>query len=227
MGKSDDDEDLLSGEEEAGKPLSLFSLEDKSFPFVCTYDQLLRLLDNTIQLSSSIYNRCEIIGLTVMYRRVDRKNFLCGENTNSDTIAKGARTVDFNVFKVEYWTCLAGIISSQYPPELLFSEFMGTIKGSNSTAMSLEWLTREQYLSKSSKTSPAFSSEADRERVYTAFERYEKLKKQRNEVDELDRVLGLLRSIRNDPSVGQLTRQGFEEIYVDGSISSSFGFIIC
>lgn len=47
---SDEDDDLL-GEEESGEPLSLFSLEERSFPFVCTYDQLLRLLDNTIQLS--------------------------------------------------------------------------------------------------------------------------------------------------------------------------------
>lgn len=47
---SDDDDDLLN-DEESGEPLSLFSLEDKSFPFVCTYDQLLRLLDNTIQLA--------------------------------------------------------------------------------------------------------------------------------------------------------------------------------
>lgn len=128
--------------------------------------------------------------------------------------------VDFNAFKVEYWTCLAGIIPSQCPPELLFSEIMGVIKGSSLTAMSMEWLAREQYLSRSSKASPAFSGEADRERVYAAFERYEKLKKQRNEVDELDRVLGLLRSLRNDPALSQLARQGFEEIYVDGNISS-------
>lgn len=50
---SDEDDDLLN-EEGSDEPLSLFSLEDKSFPFVCTYDQLLRLLDNTIQLSSPI-----------------------------------------------------------------------------------------------------------------------------------------------------------------------------
>lgn len=36
--------------------------------------------------------------------------------------------VDFNVFKVEYWTCLAGMLPSQCPPELLFSEIMG-VKG--------------------------------------------------------------------------------------------------
>lgn len=50
---SDKDDDLLN-EEGSDEPLSLFSLEDKRFPFVCTYDQLLRLLDNTIQLSSPI-----------------------------------------------------------------------------------------------------------------------------------------------------------------------------
>lgn len=104
------------------------------------------------------------------------------------------------------------------PPELLFSEIMGIIKGSGPTAWSLESLTREQYLSRSSKRSQSFSAEADREKVYSAFERYEKLKRQRNEIDELDRVLGLLRFLKKDPMLAQIARQCFEEIYVDGNI---------
>ena len=132
----------------------------------------------------------------------------------------GPRMVDFNVFKVEYWTCLSGMIPSSCPPKLLFSEIIGVIKGSSFSAKSLKPLTREEYLSRSSKGSQSFSGEGDRERIYSAYERYEKLKKQRNEVDELDRVIGLLQCLKGDPGLGQLAHQCFEEIYVDGNIPS-------
>lgn len=133
-------------------------------------------------------------------------------------IIRRQRIVDFNVFKIEYWVCLSNMVPPSCSPELLFSEIMGIIKGSSPPAWSLESLTREKYLSRSSKRSQSFSSEADREKVYSAFERYEKLKRQQNEIDELDRVLGLLRSLKNEPSLAQLARQCFEEIYVDGNI---------
>lgn len=123
--------------------------------------------------------------------------------------------IDFNVFKIEYWGCLSGMVPS-CPPELLFSEIMGVIKGSSSSAMTLECLSREQYVSRSGKLSPAFATEAERDRVYTAFERYEKSKKQRDEQDDLDRVTGLLKVLKKDPTLEQNVHQCFEEIYVDG-----------
>lgn len=96
---------------------------------------------------------------------------------------------------------------------------MGVIKGSSSSAGTFECLSRVQYVGRSGKLSPAFATDAERDRVYSAFERYERLKKQRGELDELDRVIGLLRILKGNPALEQLIRQCFEEIYVDGITS--------
>ena len=101
-------------------------------------------------------------------------------------------------------------------PELLFSEIMGVVKGSSVTARTLLYLSREEYVTKSGKLSPAFTTEVEREKVYSAFERYEKLKRQRDEVDELDRVIQLLKALNDNPTLAQNIRQCFEEAYVDG-----------
>lgn len=77
-------------------------------------------------------------------------------------------------------------------------------------------LSRAEYLSKTSKVSPAFASEVEREKVYQSFERYERQKKQRNQLDELDRVSSLLKLLKGNTSLETLIRQSFEEVYVDG-----------
>lgn len=131
------------------------------------------------------------------------------------------KVVDFNVFKTEYWGCLSGIAPSSCAPELLFAEIMGVVKGSGVSASALMPLTRDCYITKNTKVSPAFAAEADRE-VYQAFERYERLKKQRNQIDELDRVSVLLKSLKESFTLATRIRQCFEEIYVDGTLSSPF-----
>lgn len=103
---------------------------------------------------------------------------------------------------------------------------MGVIKGSGYSAKTLRSLTRAEYLFKGSKASPAFASEAEREKVYAGFERYEKQKKSRKEIDELDRVGDLLRVLKNDTVLAQAIRRCFEEIYVDGKQSITFHQIL-
>lgn len=159
-----------------------------------------------------------------MSRRADRKTFLLDDdNGNELRTSNGRRVIDFNIFKIEYWSCISGIVSCS--PELLFSEIMGVIKGSNISVKTLEFLSRVQYVSRSGKLSPAFPTESERERVYSAFERYEKLKKQRGELDELDRVIGTLESLKNNAALEQLVRQCFDEIYVDGITPRSMNII--
>ncbi|KAJ5127660.1 hypothetical protein N7448_008439 [Penicillium atrosanguineum] len=184
------------------KAESIFALKDEDFPFVCTYDDFLDLLEST-------------------FRRANRQDFL--ESTVSRAKSTSAelqaldkpKVIDFNIFKTEYWSCLSGIVPSGCSPELLFAEIMGIIKGSAITASTLMPLKRVEYLSKISKVSPAFASEVEREVVYRAFERYERQKKQRYQIDELDRVIDLLKLLKGNSSLESLIRQCFEEIYVD------------
>lgn len=164
-----------------------------------------------------------------MRRRADRQAFFpneqvvgCGTNNGAGQLGlidrRGQKAIDFHAFKVEYWGCLTGTVSG-CSPELLFAEIMGIIKGSGVTAKTLEYLSREQYISRSCKISPAFVTEGEREKAYSAFERYEKLKKQRGEFDEIDRVIEILRLLEKNAELGNLVHQCFEEIYVDGLYS--------
>ncbi|KAJ5825808.1 hypothetical protein N7474_002946 [Penicillium riverlandense] len=180
------------------KPMSFFALKNVDFPFVCTYDDFLGLLENTI-------------------RRADRKDFL--ESTDKskavDLVVNNPRVIDFHIFKTEYWGCLSGIAPTSCSAELLFAEIMGVIKGSGTSAKTLKSLTRPEYVRRKAKASPAFAAETDREKVYAAFERYERQKKQLKEIDELDRVSDLLKLLKNNATLEQLIRRCFEEIYVD------------
>ncbi|CAG8896595.1 unnamed protein product [Penicillium egyptiacum] len=183
------------------KPTSFFALKNCHFPVVCTYDEFLGLLENT-------------------FRMADRKDFLRDINPNKakglDTqVGDKPRVIDFSVFKTEYWGSLSGLAPPSCSPELLFAEIMGVIKGSSVTAKSLKPLHRAEYVKKNAKASPAFTSEAEREKVFGAFERYEKQKKLRKEIDELDRVSALLISLRNKKALAEQIQRCFEEIYVD------------
>jgi superfamily I DNA/RNA helicase len=151
---------------------------------------------------------------------VDRKDFL--KDHPKDIKKDDSRSViDFSVFKTEYWGCLHGLVPPSCSPELLFAEIMGVIKGSSITAKTLMPLTRAEYVKKNAKASPAFGSEPEREKVFAAFERYEKQKMQRKEIDELDRVCFLLKSLKDNLPLAEQIRRCFEEIYVDGMFAAS------
>ncbi|KAJ5519217.1 DNA helicase UvrD-like C-terminal [Penicillium expansum] len=183
------------------KPTSFFALKNWHFPIVCTYDEFLGLLENTIRMA-------------------DRKDFLRDINPNKTKsldpqVGDKPRVIDFSIFKTEYWGSLSGLSPPSCSPELLFAEIMGVIKGSSITAKSLKPLYRAEYVKKSAKASPAFTSEAERDKVFGAFERYEKQKRLRKEVDELDRVSVLLKSLRDNRALAKQIQRCFEEIYVD------------
>jgi hypothetical protein len=162
--------------------------------------------------------------MLILTSMADRKDFLKDmgpDKAKSLDAPMGdkPRVIDFNIFKTEYWGCLSGSAPASCSPELLFAEIMGVIKGSGVTAKSLKPLTRPDYVKKNAKASPAFASEADREKVFASFERYEKQKKLRKESDELDRVSGILKSLRDNKVLAEQIRHCFEEIYVDGGSS--------
>ncbi|KAJ5437376.1 Tetratricopeptide-like helical [Penicillium cf. griseofulvum] len=194
----------LSTEEDVDsdlQPTSFFALKNWHFPVVCTYDEFLGLLENTIRMA-------------------DRKDFLRDINPNKTKgldpqVGDKPQVIDFSIFKTEYWGFLSGLAPPSCSPELLFAEIMGVIKGSSVTAKSLKPLYRAEYVKKNAKASPAFTSEAEREKVFGAFERYEKQKKLRKEIDELDRVSALLKSLRDNKVLAEQIQRCFEEIYVD------------
>lgn len=95
---------------------------------------------------------------------------------------------------------------------------MGVIKGSLLTAKTLTALSREEYLHTSCRLAPTFPAELERDRVYSIFEGYEKLKSAANDIDQVDRVRDILSMIRSKKKPDSRLGHAFEEIYVDGLI---------
>jgi len=183
---------------------SVLALKDSSFPLVCTFDRFLQLLENTA------------IAL-------DRQNFSGMVETlqaSADDVSRGThphqqQLVDFYAFKVSYWPRFSHKLTRGLSVHLVFAEIMGVIKGSESSRDSLTALGREEYLKRSSRLAPTFSQEAERSRVYDVFESYEAMKQQYGDIDYIDRVVKLLRGLRRDPSLMQVLRANFDEIYID------------
>ena len=93
---------------------------------------------------------------------------------------------------------------------------MGVIKGSTSSRQSLAPLSRDMYLTRSSRLAPNFQSEAERSLVYEAFQAYEEQKLASEGVDHIDRVVKLLGAVRGDPFLRQILASTFDEVYIDG-----------
>lgn len=189
--------------EEDSESISVLTLRDQSFPLVCTIDCFLKILENTVI-------------------EMDRQNFLDFDGTGhqSNDVLSTKRphqrpSVDFYTFKVEYWPRFSQALTKDLSVNLVFAEIMGVIKGSVSSRESLVPISREEYLTRSCRMAPTFVSEAERLRVYDIFGLYEKLKIERGEVDNIDRVVKMVRAVRQDSSLRQLLQSTFDEVYID------------
>lgn len=92
---------------------------------------------------------------------------------------------------------------------------MGVIKGSASSGQSLASLSRQEYLDRSCRLAPVFVLEDDRSHVYDIFERYEDIKKENQDVDNVDRVVRMISVIRRNTSLKQLLQSAFDEVHID------------
>ena len=155
---------------------------------------------------------------------MDRKDFNSSKAHAGSTVlgAKMAikrpkrQIVDSQAFRLDYWPRLPHTITSHISVDLVFAEIMGVIKGSTSSRKSLEPLSREEYLRRSTRLAPNFPTEAERSRVYESFRAYEALKTEFEGEDHVDRVVKLLKAMRGDPQLQQLLASTFDEVYIDG-----------
>ena len=195
---------LSNTAEEDLRDKTVFSLRDTSYPLICTWEDFLRILENTAAKIDS-QNFHELAEPTA--QRSD-------EVTTRRRSAYG-RLVDFHAFETDYWPHFSHESTKNLPVHLVFSEIMGVIKGSASSRKSLEPLRREEYLAQSSRLAPTFVLEAERSRVYDVFKMYEKLKSDLGGLDYVDRVVKLLRALQRDSSLKQHLQYGFHEVYID------------
>ena len=70
----------------------------------------------------------------------------------------------------------------------------------------------------SMRIAPVFSNPNDRGKVYMIYKKYEVMKKQSGDKDDIDRVVPLLRALEEDGVLKKHVQKTFDEVYVDGMI---------
>ena len=134
---------------------------------------------------------------------------------NESTTHAKTQIVDFKSFRHQYWTHFPPDLRKNLSVDLVFSEIMGTIKGSTYTCATLQSLGAQEYQALSVRVAPNFPSSNDRSRVFRIFETYEKLKLRAREIDSIDFVVSLLRRLQDDQHMRSRLASCFHEFYVD------------
>ena len=192
MQNPDGNDPLTSKEDEDSINTTVLDLKDQHFPLVCTFDQFLTILDNTVSAS----NRGHSSGTKSKKPRI-------------------RQLIDFSTFKLDYWPQFPQSLTKGLSAALVFADIMGVIKGSITSSASLEPLSRDDYVRRSFRQAPAFILASDREQVYDLYEKYESLKEERDNIDFVDRVGAILNALRTNETLREMLGQAFHEIYID------------
>ncbi|KAI6044090.1 hypothetical protein EDC04DRAFT_459876 [Pisolithus marmoratus] len=174
-----------------GTPQKYSDLSDHDFPLFITFDQLARMIAADVQLDNP--------------NSYDRHHFILAKVINDE-----ASFITYDVFRAIYWPRLLNTIAQNFGPWLVFSEFMGVIKGSEKAFHSPDGiLDRQRYVNLSARTYPVFAG--DRHSLYNAFESYSKLKRELYGYDMADRTYAILKALSRNPLKGQPV----DHLYVD------------
>ena len=197
---------------------TVFELQNDSFPLVCTFDRFLRILENTIEsVDQEGFSATDHDDDALQKEQSDQSDSSEGEHPQRQPPVKDAITqfVDFQSFRLDYWPRFPAALVKNLPIELAFAEIMGVIKGSISCRGTLKPLSRKEYLELSSRVAPTFTIESEKSRVYDVFEKYNTLKLRRQELDGVDRVVKLIRAVRENQRLKNYLELAFDEIYID------------
>lgn len=177
-------------EQKLADQCTLFQLDPVDFPLVCSFEQFLSLLQNTV-------------------RALDRKK------PRERPTRSPSNLVDFKTFRHRYWYRLPQDLTKQVSPHSAFSDIMGVIKGSVHSCKTLKPLDLEAYQDLSTRVAPNITSVHSRAKVYQIFERYEKLKLEAGDLDTIDWVTSLLKDLRGNPHIRSYLASYLDEMYVD------------
>ncbi|KAG2139121.1 uncharacterized protein EDB93DRAFT_708493 [Suillus bovinus] len=165
-------------------PMRYSELEDKHFPLFVTFDRLAKMIAADI-LSKDV-----------------SKIFSVDDAEAHDCF------VTYDVFANQYWPHFPQNLTKNLNPWLVFSEFMGIIKGSEHALACPEGiLDRPNYLRLPHRSNPNFANQ--RGMLYDIFEYYTKLKRQRRHHDVADRTHAILKVLPKFPG------QQIDYLYVD------------
>ncbi|KAI0935696.1 hypothetical protein AcV5_004043 [Taiwanofungus camphoratus] len=177
-------------------PKTFGELKDDHFPLFVTFDHLCRLLEaDFIDLKSSTPKNEDQPRL----QDVDEGAISLNEGvvlSNDYMQQRRAAFVSFGSFLESYWIHFPQSLTKGLDPTLVFSEFMGVIKGSEQSLNSPDgFLDKDTYFGLSHRTQATFANQRDA--VYKLFLAYLKKKRERRDYDAADRTRAILNSLRN------------------------------
>ncbi|KAF8554534.1 hypothetical protein OG21DRAFT_1462307 [Imleria badia] len=161
----------------ADVPQKYSALEENHFPLFVTFDQLARMIavdvlsgdDPSAQRFSKIF-------------------------VDTDEVEAQDSFVTYDVFSRTYWPHFPQPLTKGLEPWLVFSEFMGIIKGSEKSLSCPDgFLDEDAYCSLPARSNPTFANQ--RRTLYAIFEAYCKLKKERRHHDVADRTHAILKTL--------------------------------
>ncbi|KAG8896642.1 hypothetical protein FRC01_011694, partial [Tulasnella sp. 417] len=146
-----------TAEEEGALPSKYSELQDSHFPLFLTYDQLCRLLEGDCELHFNPSSLTTTFSLP-----------------NKDQNAYVRQPlITFEYFEEQLWPHFDERVKKGLHAALVYSEFMGVIKGSEaSLSKQRRYLDRKTYENLSSRTHSG--DDTERSRIYTLFEAYQK-----------------------------------------------------
>ncbi|KAG1777307.1 hypothetical protein EV702DRAFT_1102293 [Suillus placidus] len=174
-------------------PMKYSELEDKHFPLFVTFDRLAKMIAADI-LSKDAPEARDSAGLFF----------------NVDDAEAHDCFVTYDVFANQYWPHFPQNLTKNLNSWLVFSEFMGIVKGSEHALTCPEGvLDRPNYLRLPHRSNPNFADQ--RGILYDIFEIYTKTKSQRRHHDVADRTHAILKVLRSQRFPGQQ----IDYLYVD------------
>ncbi|KAG8877563.1 hypothetical protein FRB98_006659 [Tulasnella sp. 332] len=194
-------------DDDARLPSRWSELQDHHFPLFLTFDQLCRLLEGDCEI---MYNRDTLTqGQRNVYGRYTLKSVsdavLDLDSPDGDEIdfletkvaalkSRKDGLLTFERFQSTIWPHFDTSLVKGLDPALVFSEFMGVIKGCEESLATLNgYITRPAYENMSVRTQSTFAR--FRPKIYTLFEAYLKRKQALSCYDAPERTHALLKSV--------------------------------
>ncbi|TFY76337.1 hypothetical protein EWM64_g7674 [Hericium alpestre] len=204
--KNRDDAGLVDRDEAANwrddLPKKFSDLKDAHFPMFITFDKLSAMLEADVEQSRNEASE----SATWAARHGDPADLPPSDYMQQDKQS----FVSFNVFREAYWPHFPQNLTKGLDPSLVFSEFMGVIKGSEQALDSPDHaLSQKAYLELSHRTQATFASR--RAEIYDLFQAYTKTKRGRGDYDAADRTHSILEQLRTTGVMGNK----MDFLYVD------------
>ncbi|KAG2132368.1 hypothetical protein DEU56DRAFT_981701 [Suillus clintonianus] len=172
-------------ESQVNVPTRYSQLEDKHFPLFVTFDRLAKMI------AADIFNMDD-----------PETKHIAELFFDTDDAEARDSFVTYDVFAKQYWPHFPQGLTKNFSSWLVFSEFMGIIKGSEQTLGFPDgFLDRPSYLGLPFRSNPTFANQRDT--LYDMFEIYRKFKKQKRHFDVADRTHAILKVLRNQKFPGQ------------------------